>query len=496
MSKRSASSVPLLVGGALFRKRVDSPASQSGSSFDPSVELNGDLLAPLPLTYAYIAPPLVGPASTVVEDDLVEWQSKYSLSPHIALLALASEDRASIHAPGEIPVYDAFFETGLRGVVPALIVGLCDFFEISPSQLNPPAWRILIAIQNLGDLLYLSFGINEVLFSYHMAPLKGGEGRLYLHPRSGMPIVEELPKADQKEPAFNKKWIERYAFMSLPGSTYQWNFIAGTHPAPSEGESTVLWARQLPLDRRQVDFLISETVLRRNSLWRNMSGSGADDSFAAYQEAAKVMSAKKGSASRATSRDDVTVIGSQRAIMVKTEPTSSSQRRKTRGGGVVTRASHRSADADCSAGTLATALANLNMSVFPRDGTVLLIGETSEVIQVLQGGLLRELEVRHLKEKLKASEKIANEASADALAASQENQKLAKDIETAAEDFELEMAMAVNEARVVARWELMREWINTQSDQWDLARALDQYKTVVLEDEPAVPSSRARLVMR
>ncbi|KAG2311966.1 hypothetical protein Bca52824_023523 [Brassica carinata] len=233
MSKRSASSVPLLVGGALFRKRVDSPASQSGSSFDPSVELNGDLLAPLPLTYAYIAPPLVGPASTVVEDDLVEWQT-------------------------------------------------------------------------------------------------------------------------------------------------------GTHPAPSEGESTVLWARQLPLDRRQVDFLISETVLRRNSLWRNMSGSGADDSFAAYQEAAKVMSAKKGSASRATSRDDVTVIGSQRAIMVKTEPTSSSQRRKTRGGGVVTRASHRSADADCSAGTLATALANLNMSVFPRDGTVLLIGETSEVIQVLQ----------------------------------------------------------------------------------------------------------------
>ncbi|KAL0696248.1 hypothetical protein Bca4012_063428 [Brassica carinata] len=393
------------------------------------------------------------------EDDLVEWRSKYSLSPHIALRAPASEERASIHAPGDITVYEAFLETGFRGVVP----------------LNPPAWRILIAIQNLGDLEYLSFGINEILFSYHLAPLNGGEGHLYLCPRSSMPIGRNYPKLTGK-------------------------------------------------DHLSVEL-----------------HSAADDSFAAYQEAAKVMSAKRGSAIRTTSGDDVTVIGSQSAIMVKTEPTSLSQGRKTRGGRVVTRESHRSAEADCSAVNLATTLANLNLSVFSRDGTVLLIGETSEVIQVLQGGFLRtisqlfhlgerlstenvssareELEAlkreameekdrcmaQELEEKLKASEKIANEASADALAASQENQKLAKDIETAAEDFKLEMGMAGNGARVVARLELMREWINKQSDQWDLARALDQYKTVVLEDaknkgiappsfddEPAVPSSRAR----
>ncbi|KAG2314814.1 hypothetical protein Bca52824_017936 [Brassica carinata] len=124
-----------------------------------------------------------------------------------------------------------------------------------------------------------------------------------------MPIVEELPKAGRKGPAFNKKWAERYAFMSFRGFTYQWNIIAGTHPAPSEGESTVLQARQLPLDRRQVDFLIG-----------NMSGSAADDSFAAYQETAKVMSAKRGSASRAVSGDDVVVTGSRCATVVKTEP--------------------------------------------------------------------------------------------------------------------------------------------------------------------------------
>ncbi|KAL0702505.1 hypothetical protein Bca4012_058627 [Brassica carinata] len=210
----------------------------------------------------------------------------------------------------------------------------------------------------------------------------------------------------------------------------------------------------------------------------NMSGSASDGSFAAYQEAAKVMSAKRGSASRTTSGDDVMVTGSQRAIMVKTEPTSLSQGRKTRSGGVMTRASHRSADADCFVGTLATILANLNLSVFPRDGTTISqlfhlgerlstesVSSVREELEALKREAMeekdrrvaQELEVRDLKEKLKASEKIADEASADTLAASQENQKLAKDIETAAEDFKLEMAMAVNGVRVVARWESKEE---------------------------------------
>ncbi|KAG2314843.1 hypothetical protein Bca4012_065649 [Brassica carinata] len=123
-----------------------------------------------------------------------------------------------------------------------------------------------------------------------------------------------------------------------------------------------------------------------------MSGSAANNSFAAYQEAAKVMSAKRGSASRTVSGDDMVVTGSRRAAVVKTEPTSSSQGRKTRGGGVMTRASHQSADIGRSVGILATALTNLNLSVFPRDGTVLPVGDTMEVIQVLQGGLLRENE--------------------------------------------------------------------------------------------------------
>ncbi|KAF2575671.1 hypothetical protein F2Q70_00004122 [Brassica cretica] len=202
MAKRSASSVPAAADRARLKRRMDSLVSRSDNSLEPCEGSDSDLMAPLPLSCVYAAPPIGG--SCLV-----------------------------------------------GGVIPTLVVRMCSLFEISPSKLNPPAWRILIAIENLGDLEYLSFGINEVLFAYHLAPLNGGEGRFHLLHRSGLPIGEEIPKSDRKGTVFNKKWHERYVFMMLPGFSYLWNFIDGTHFAPVEGESTVLRARHFPVDRCQ-----------------------------------------------------------------------------------------------------------------------------------------------------------------------------------------------------------------------------------------------------
>ncbi|KAH0862826.1 hypothetical protein HID58_080037 [Brassica napus] len=460
---------------------MESLVSRSDSSSEAGEGSDCDLTAPLPLSCVYAAPPLVGPASSVGEEELAEWRSRYSLPSSVVLRVPTPEEHASSYIPGEISVYEAFFDSGLRRMIPALIAGLCNLFEISPSQLNPLSWRILIAIQNLGDLEYISLGINEVIFAYHLAPLNGGEGRFHLRPRSGLLIVEELPKSDRKGPVLNKKWQERYAFMVFPGSSHRWNFIAGSHHAPSEGEKDVLRARQLPADRRQVNFLVSETVLRRSSLWRDMPGGVSNDPFAACQEAAKVMSAKKGSSSRSASGDEVMITGSRRSPVVKLEPSPSLPGKKPKIGGVTTRSAQQSAVIARSAGSLATTLSNLNLNVFPQDGTVLPIGDSSEVIQVLQGGLLRvsmlvlreevevlkrqvsrekeqraarEFEIRDFKEKVKDLEKVAEASSADALAMNQKNQELEEDIEAlkaAAETFKFEMVMAVNEAMFVAR---------------------------------------------
>ncbi|KAH0884147.1 hypothetical protein HID58_060243 [Brassica napus] len=273
----------------------------------------------------------------------------------------------------------------------------------------------------------------------------------------------------------------------LPEHSYHWNFIAGTHPALPKGEDTVVRACQLPLDCRQVPFLLSDSALHRSSLWGNMSGNTSNDPFAAYQEAAKVMPAKKGSASRTVSGDDLVVTGSRRAATVKIEPSALVQTKKSRGGGMATRSSQQPAEVAHSAGSLATALSNLNLQVFPQDGTILRSGEPLEVVQVLQGGLLRtisqlfhlgerlsidelvsqeeldelkrqvseekaqrvarEMEIRDLKDKVKDVERTAEISSAEALSIGKKNQELEEAIET----LRLEMVMAVNGARVTAR---------------------------------------------
>lgn len=71
----------------------------------------------------------------------------------------------------------------------------------------------------------------------------------------------------------------------------------------------------------------------------------------------------------------------------------------------------------------------------------------------------------------------------------------------AAKIFDAEKNMAVNGTIVVARWELMKEWLNHQTDSWDLEGALEQYKMLMtseaefhglpaptFEGEPSLPS--------
>ena len=214
--KRSSSSIPTTADRSRLKRRMESPVSQSESSSKAGEGSDCDLMAPLPLSCVYAASPLVGPPSSIGEDELSDWQSRYSLPSSIVLRVPTLEERASSCIPGEIAVYESFSDSGLRGLIPALIAGLCNLFEISPSQLNPPAWRILIDIQNLGDLEYLSLGINEVLFAYHLAPLNGGDGRFHILPRSRLPTVEELRKSDWKGPVLNKKMAGQICFYGVP----------------------------------------------------------------------------------------------------------------------------------------------------------------------------------------------------------------------------------------------------------------------------------------
>ena len=93
-----------------------------------------------------------------------------------------------------------------------------------------------------------------------------------------------------------------------------------------------------------------------------------------------MLSAKKGSSSRSASGDEVIITGSHRSPVVKLEPSPSLLGKRPKSGGVTTRSTHQSADIARSAGSLATTLSNLNLNIFPQDGTVMPIGDSSEVV--------------------------------------------------------------------------------------------------------------------
>ena len=101
--------------------------------------------------------------------------------------------------------------------------------NISPGQLNPPAWRILIAMQNLGDLEGLVVGVAEVLYCYSVSRVNGGERCYHLHPHGRMFPVQELSWSEKKHhPVFEGNWASKFAFMPFPGFSPTWCAAGGS----------------------------------------------------------------------------------------------------------------------------------------------------------------------------------------------------------------------------------------------------------------------------
>ncbi|CAH8313288.1 unnamed protein product, partial [Eruca vesicaria subsp. sativa] len=374
MSKRFGSSVPVTAEKSSSKRRMDSMISGSDSFSDPYDVSELGVLAPAPLTYVSPSSLEVGPLLSMKEDDLIQWRKDYLLPSSVFLRVPGSSERLSICRPGEVAVYEAFFESGFRGTIPSLIVDLCDFFRISLSQLNPAAWRILTAIQNLSDVKCLPLDVDEVLFASHFALLNGGEGRFHLRPRSGLPIVEELPKSDRNGLSFAKRWPKRYVFMTLPGSTT-------VEPRWLRGEFLSL---MLTISLHFLD--LTGDFLRR---WHCRRGP-----MEAFNRENEAISARKGVATSVASGNDVMITGSSRKMVIKSEAVSSSQVRRPRGR-MGTRLYPRSFDTEHVVGGSYEVLKDLKARLFPQESALLLDGDPAEVILMLQEKLLQVASLLH-----------------------------------------------------------------------------------------------------
>ncbi|KAF3599309.1 hypothetical protein F2Q69_00036202 [Brassica cretica] len=148
-------------------KDVVAPLECMDSS-DSSLDLTAEVEDPKAIVARNVSPvaegnryPPIGPPLVIGVEEVSDWRVKYNLPADVVI---------------RVP--------GFRDRVPSLVAKISETLEISPGQLNPPAWRTLIALQNLGDLQGLVIGVAEVLCSYSVSPLSGAEWRYYLRPRA------------------------------------------------------------------------------------------------------------------------------------------------------------------------------------------------------------------------------------------------------------------------------------------------------------------------
>ena len=225
------------IGGRVRSKKQRSGAGpsesmdSSGSSLDLTAEVENlrravtGVAPPFPKTNRFLP---VGPLSSLGVEEVASWRVKYLLPVDVLIRIPRPIDRVSEFEADEVPVYDGFFKSGFRDRVLSLVAMVSEALEISPGQLNPPSWRILIALQNLGDLEGLTIEIAEILYSYTITPLNGGERRYHLHPRGGeFPVQEVVKKEGKHLPVFYGHWTEKFAFMYLSGFSTVWCTAGG-----------------------------------------------------------------------------------------------------------------------------------------------------------------------------------------------------------------------------------------------------------------------------
>ena len=106
---------------------------------------------------------------------------------------------------------------------------------------------------------------------------------------------------------------------------------------------------------------------------------------------------------------------------------------------------------------------------------------TSQLRKETDAALAKDKEIKELRLKVRNQEEAGELAATENISLRgklKKREEELNDLKDAAETFDAEKVMAVSGAKVVARSELMREWLNGQTDSWDPVNTLEQYKVV------------------
>ena len=92
---------------------------------------------------------LFNPPSELIESDLDTFHRRYGLPDSSWLRLPLNGERVDWNISSWVPIYEVPFRIGLRLPFPPLVSGVLSWYEITPGQLMPNSWRILLSLEVL-----------------------------------------------------------------------------------------------------------------------------------------------------------------------------------------------------------------------------------------------------------------------------------------------------------------------------------------------------------
>ena len=124
------------------------------------------------------------PTSLVTEDMLPGIRTMYGIPDDVELRVPREHERADWDVLGWTCLYEYTFCLSFRFPIPQLVRRMLLYYDLTPSQLMPNTWRILLGLGVLCERHSIQFGLGCLFHNYYLKEHLVDTGRYSLVPRS------------------------------------------------------------------------------------------------------------------------------------------------------------------------------------------------------------------------------------------------------------------------------------------------------------------------
>ena len=84
-----------------------------------------------------------------MKEEVNLWRYMYKIPLSVEIWVPMTHEIVGWVVPGWVAIYELMLKDGMRFPISRLIRDVCDHYEITPNQLMPNVWRVLMSLESL-----------------------------------------------------------------------------------------------------------------------------------------------------------------------------------------------------------------------------------------------------------------------------------------------------------------------------------------------------------